>query len=102
MGKKIDDREIWRVKQYARIVNLGGMHAKDYGYCATCFKRLFPTDERALDIEPQSHEMRVRDAILTHFKSRPFVFDRPLYIGAYPSQRFPTRYRGRRVCTYPL
>lgn len=51
------------------------------GYCATCFKRLFPEDARSLAIQPQCHEMRVRDAILTHFKGRPFVFDRPLYVG---------------------
>lgn len=37
------------------------------GYCATCFKHLFPLDERSTAIPALSKEMRVRDALVAEF-----------------------------------
>ena len=49
------------------------------GYCATCFKRLFPTDPRSTVIHQHTKEIRVRNAINQRFDG--FVHDRPLYTG---------------------
>jgi hypothetical protein len=47
------------------------------GYCATCFKRVFPNDERSKIIYTHTKEIMVRNAINTNFEG--FVHDRPLY-----------------------
>jgi hypothetical protein len=47
------------------------------GYCATCFKRIFPDDERSKIIYTHTKEIMVRNAINTNFEG--FVHDRPLY-----------------------
>ena len=55
------------------------------GYCATCFKRIFPEDSRSTIIYQHSKEIRVRNAITeasninTLFQG--FVHDKPLYTG---------------------
>jgi hypothetical protein len=49
------------------------------GYCATCFKRIFPDDERSKIIYNHTKEIMVRNAINTNFEG--FVHDRPLYTG---------------------
>ena len=50
------------------------------GYCATCFKFLFPTDERSKIIYTHTKEILVRNEINTHFKG--FIHDLPLYTGS--------------------
>ena len=53
---------------------------KEYdGYCATCFKHLFPLDERSKITRVHTKELRVRNAINEHFEG--FVHDKPLYTG---------------------
>jgi len=53
-------------------------NAKKYdGYCATCFKRVFPNDERSTVIYEHSKEIRVRNAINEHFDG--FIHDQPLH-----------------------
>jgi hypothetical protein len=47
------------------------------GYCATCFKRVFPDDERSKIIYTHTKEIMVRNAINTNFEG--FVHDKPLY-----------------------
>ena len=47
------------------------------GYCATCFKRIFPDDERSKVIYTHTKEIMVRNAININFEG--FVHDRPLY-----------------------
>lgn len=48
-------------------------------YCATCFKQLFPEDERSKIVYTHTKEMRVRNMINEHFKG--FIHDKPLYTG---------------------
>ena len=47
------------------------------GYCATCFKRVFPDDPRSKIIYVHTKEIRVQNEINTHFKG--FIHDKPLY-----------------------
>jgi hypothetical protein len=47
------------------------------GYCATCFKRIFPDDPRSNVIYSHTKEIRVRNAISKRFTG--FIHDRPLY-----------------------
>jgi len=47
------------------------------GYCATCFKRTFPEDERSKVIYSHSKEIRVRNFINEHFEG--FIHDKPIY-----------------------
>lgn len=49
------------------------------GYCATCFKHLFPLDERSTFTHTHTKELRVRNAINEHFEG--FIHDMPLYTG---------------------
>ena len=49
------------------------------GYCATCFKRLFPGDPRSAIIYSHTKEILVRNIINKHFND--FIHDRPLYTG---------------------
>ena len=49
------------------------------GYCATCFKQVFPDDTRSTIIYQHTKEIRIRNAINQAFKG--FVHDRPLYTG---------------------
>ena len=55
------------------------------GYCATCFKRVFPSDPRSTKIHKHSKEIRVRNAITEAAQTNPdlegFVHDTPLYTG---------------------
>jgi len=53
---------------------------KDYdGYCATCFKYLFPDDPRSKIVYAHTKEIRVRNAINEQFEG--FIHDKPLYTG---------------------
>ena len=56
-----------------------GGSAKYDGYCATCFKRLFPEDPRSTVIYEHTKEIKVRNAITGRFTG--FVHDTPLYSG---------------------
>jgi len=49
------------------------------GYCATCFKRVFPDDERSKVIHEHSKEIRVRNKINENFEG--FIHDSTLYTG---------------------
>jgi hypothetical protein len=49
------------------------------GYCATCFKVIFPEDERSKVIYRHTKEIMVRNTINEHFEG--FVHDTPLYTG---------------------
>jgi len=49
------------------------------GYCATCFKVLFPEDERSKIVYSHTKEIRVRNEINSHFNG--FIHDKPLYTG---------------------
>jgi hypothetical protein len=49
------------------------------GYCATCFKIVFPHDERSKVIYTHTKEIRVRNTINEEFEG--FIHDRPLYTG---------------------
>ena len=49
------------------------------GYCATCFKQLFPTDERSKVVYIHTKEIYVRNAINEKFEG--FIHDKPLYTG---------------------
>ena len=49
------------------------------GYCATCFKRIFPDDARSKVIYTHTKEIMVRNAINMNFEG--FIHDRPLYTG---------------------
>ena len=66
------------------IDSYGGNKKYD-GYCARCFKRLFPDDPRTLIIREHSKEIRVRNAITKHSEINPafkgFIHDRPLFTG---------------------
>ena len=48
-------------------------------YCATCFKQLFPDDERSKVLYLHTKEIRVRNAINENFEG--FIHDKPLYTG---------------------
>ena len=54
-----------------------GGSSKYNGYCATCFKRIFPNDPRSTIIYEHTKEIMVRNAINSKFKG--FVHDKPLY-----------------------
>jgi predicted outer membrane repeat protein len=56
----------------------GGQDKYD-GYCATCFKQVFPNDERSKVIYTHTKEIRVRNTINQHFEG--FIHDKPLYTG---------------------
>lgn len=47
------------------------------GYCATCFKQIFPNDERSKVIYTHTKEIRVRNTINEYFEG--FIHDKPLY-----------------------
>ena len=49
------------------------------GYCATCFKQIFPTDKRSKKIYIHTKEIMVRNKINEHFDG--FIHDTPLYTG---------------------
>ena len=49
------------------------------GYCATCFKQVFPDDERSKVVYSHTKETLVRNAINDKFRG--FIHDRPLYTG---------------------
>ncbi len=49
------------------------------GYCATCFKQVFPTDPRSKKVYRHTKEVMVRNRINEHFSG--FVHDTPLYTG---------------------
>jgi hypothetical protein len=49
------------------------------GYCATCFKRVFPDDDRSKVIYTHTKEIMVRNKINTNFEG--FIHDKPLYTG---------------------
>lgn len=54
--------------------------SKEYdGYCATCFKQVFPTDERSKVIYTHTKEILVRNKINEHFEG--FIHDKALYTG---------------------
>ena len=55
-----------------------GSRAYD-GYCATCFKQVFPDDPRSKTTHTHTKELRVRNAINEHFEG--FIHDRPLFTG---------------------
>lgn len=56
----------------------GGQDKYD-GYCATCFKRVFPNDERSKVIYTHTKEIIVRNKINEEFEG--FIHDKPLYTG---------------------
>ena len=60
------------------IDSRGGKSKYD-GYCATCFKVLFPDDERSKVVYRHTKEIRVRNEINAHFKG--FIHDKSLYTG---------------------
>jgi hypothetical protein len=49
------------------------------GYCATCFKHIFPDDERSKKVYSHTKEILVRNIINANFEG--FIHDRPLYTG---------------------
>ena len=49
------------------------------GYCATCFKRVFPDDKRSKIIYEHTKEIQVRNTINENFKG--FIHDSTLYTG---------------------
>jgi len=49
------------------------------GYCATCFKQIFPNDARSKVIYAHTKEIMVRNIINENFDG--FIHDRPLYTG---------------------
>ena len=49
------------------------------GYCATCFKQIFPNDERSKKIYAHTKELMVRNFINENFEG--FIHDKPLYTG---------------------
>ena len=58
------------------IDSRGGTSKYD-GYCATCFKQIFPHDERSKVIYSHTKEIRVRNVINENFEG--FVHDKPIY-----------------------
>ena len=51
------------------------------GYCATCFKNLFPTDKRSAVIYQKSHEMKARNYLFENYGPDGFIHDRPIWTG---------------------
>ena len=49
------------------------------GYCATCFKQIFPDDERSKHVYIHTKEIMVRNRINQEFEG--FIHDTPLYTG---------------------
>ena len=49
------------------------------GYCATCFKRVFPDDPRSTHIYEKTKEIKVRNWLNEHFKG--FIPDKVLWSG---------------------
>jgi hypothetical protein len=49
------------------------------GYCATCFKQIFPDDQRSKKVYRHTKEIMVRNHINKHFDG--FIHDKPLYTG---------------------
>ena len=49
------------------------------GYCATCFKQIFPNDERSKVVYRHTKEIMVRNIINENFDG--FIHDKPLYTG---------------------
>jgi hypothetical protein len=49
------------------------------GYCATCFKEIFPNDERSKIVYRRTKEKMVRNIINQNFNE--FIHDKPLYTG---------------------
>jgi hypothetical protein len=62
----------------------GGVPKYD-GHCATCFKRLFPSDPRSKVIYEHTKEIRVRNALNARFDG--FVHDLPLWTGGCCAHR---------------
>ena len=60
------------------IDSRSGSSAYD-GYCATCFKVIFPNDERSKVVYGHTKETMVRNIINQHFDG--FIHDTPLYTG---------------------
>ena len=60
------------------IDSRGGKNKYD-GYCATCFKQVFPEDERSKVVYSHTKETLVRNAINDKFDG--FIHDKPLYTG---------------------
>jgi hypothetical protein len=60
------------------IDSRSGSSAYD-GYCATCFKQIFPDDERSKVIYTHTKEIMVRNIINQTFDG--FIHDKPLYTG---------------------
>ena len=56
-----------------------GGSVKYDGYCATCFKRIFPDDVRSKTIYAHTKEILVRNTINARFNG--FIHDTPLYTG---------------------
>lgn len=60
-----------------------GGNPKYDGYCATCFKRVFPSDPRSTIIYEHSKEMKTRNAMSLHALTHPdfegFIHDKPIY-----------------------
>ena len=56
----------------------GGCKKYD-GYCATCFKHVFPTDPRSTILRQKSHETAVRNYLNEHMSG--FIHDLPIYSG---------------------
>ena len=56
-----------------------GGNSKYDGYCATCFKRIFPNDPRSKKIYTHTKEIMVRNHINANFDG--FIHDTPLYTG---------------------
>jgi len=48
------------------------------GYCARCFKRVFPSDQRSAVIYEHTKEIRVRNFINEHFAG--FTHDQPMWL----------------------
>ena len=49
------------------------------GYCATCFKHIFPLDVRSTKLRVKSHEIRVHNYLNENMKG--FIHDVPIYTG---------------------
>ena len=49
------------------------------GYCATCFKEIFPNDERSKVVYRHTKEIMIRNLINEKFEG--FIHDKPLYTG---------------------
>ena len=57
------------------------------GYCATCFKEIFPNDERSKVVYRHTKEIMVRNTINKNYDG--FIHDKPLYTSnTYPSSSY--------------